>query len=246
MRKFFFAEYAIVIRMEYLENIVEYYDELFPIGAEQSTFFDALLQKYADPVKVLRIGCGTGAYEHALARKGFDVTGIDSCHEFIDKAIRRRRLPNETIRFFQMTAAEIGRFLAKDFYRCIMVLEGFIYFIRDPVLLRKFFYDCHGALKQNGVLVLHLPDITPVGESMRVKLISTVKEDADGFCTLTQTLEHGNSETLPVRTDVAIHIPSTQELSAYAEEAGFGSVKFYKDWNKEPCRAEEASIWVLR
>lgn len=232
--------------MEYLENIAEYYDELYPIGTEQSSFLDVLLKEYVEPVRVLRIGCGTGAYEHALARKGFDVTGIDSCRDFIDKAIRRRRMPNETIRFFQMTATEIGRFLAKDFYNCITVLEGFIYFIRDPVLLRKFFYDCRRALKQKGVLVLHMPGIVPLRESMRVKLISTVNEEADGSRTLSQILEHGDSETLPVRTGVAIHIPSAQELSAYAKEAGFTSFEFYSDWQGLPCADNRAVLWVLR
>ena len=63
--------------MENLQNIIEYYDELYPVSDSQREFFDSLIKEYPQPAKLLRVGCGTGLFEHQLAREGLDVTGIE-------------------------------------------------------------------------------------------------------------------------------------------------------------------------
>ena len=55
--------------MEYLENIIEYYDELYPVSDGQKSFFSALLKHYEAPSRILRINCASGAFEHALASR---------------------------------------------------------------------------------------------------------------------------------------------------------------------------------
>lgn len=144
-----------------------------------------------------------------------------------------------------MTHLEIGRFLAKGFYTCAAVLDGFLYFIHDTVLLRKFFYDCKNLLSTRGSLVLHLPDICEVKESPRVKLISSLDTETTPAL-LTQILKHGDSKQIPVRTRVPVRIPCTDELFGYAKEAGFSSFECFSGWQKEPCPADCASLLVLR
>ena len=39
--------------MEAIQNLVEYYDELYPVSAEQFDFYKSLLQEYSKPVKFL-------------------------------------------------------------------------------------------------------------------------------------------------------------------------------------------------
>lgn len=237
--------------MEFTEHIIEYYDELYPVTDELIDFFKAELHEYPMPAKILSIGCATGLFEHSLSKAGFDVTGVGGGREFIDTAIRRHRSPNASIRFFQMTPLEIGRFLAKDFYHSAVIIEGFIYFITDKILLRKFFYDCKAAVVQGGCLVLHIPDILRQRESLRVKLISSIRNGEDGENRLlTQMLErsdaNGGIQRIPVRTEAPVHIPAVQELADCAREAGFKSAKFYKAWNPLPVAEENADIAVFR
>ena len=234
------------MHMESLENIVEYYDELYPVSDGQKSFFGTLLQHYEAPARLLRINCASGAFEHALARDGYDVTGTDASRDFIDTAVRRKRIPNADVRFFQMTPSEIGRFLAKSFYQCLYMLEDALYFIGDKILFRKFFFDCRKLLTPGGSLVLHMPGFPQVRESIRVKLLSVLKKDDDGTLLLSQHLEREGEKFIPVRTDVPVYMPPADETERFAKEAGFDSVDFYTDWEGERCGADKAAVWVLK
>ena len=102
--------------MSNMQNLVEYYDELYPSDENQRRFFTDLLTKYAAPSKFLRIGCGTGNLESYLAKSGIDVTGLDTNKEILESANLRRRFPNMAIRFFQMSTIEMTNFLGKNFF----------------------------------------------------------------------------------------------------------------------------------
>lgn len=56
--------------MEFAKNLVEYYDELFPVTHEQKQFFSELLTNYSRPAKILNVGCGTGFFDNMLAKEG--------------------------------------------------------------------------------------------------------------------------------------------------------------------------------
>ncbi|WP_428770704.1 hypothetical protein V1L52_02380 [Treponema sp. HNW] len=236
--------------MNFTEHIIEYYDELYPITDDLIAFFKNELDAYPVPAKILSIECGTGLCEHRLAKCGFDITAIGAERRFIDTAVRRHRTPNAALRFFQMEPLDIGRFLAKNFYHCTAILDGFIYFIHDKTLLRKFLYDCKAGLVPEGRLIVHLPDMLQDKESPRVKLTSSIQNDEDGEKgLLTQTLERtdasGGIKRIPVRTGVPVYIPSVKELTGYAREAGFKDAAFYKAWKSLPVRPDEADIAVF-
>jgi len=58
---------------------------------EWGEFLTELLRKYG--VKdglVLELGCGTGTMTELLARKGYDMTGLDSSPEMLQKALEKR------------------------------------------------------------------------------------------------------------------------------------------------------------
>ncbi|OJF76451.1 MAG: hypothetical protein BKP49_07070 [Treponema sp. CETP13] len=65
--------------MEFLNNLIEYYDELYPVSKKQKDFYSNILETTKIPAKILGIGCSIGTLEHHLARLGNDVTGIDNC-----------------------------------------------------------------------------------------------------------------------------------------------------------------------
>ena len=70
--------------MDYIKNLVEYYDELFPVSEEQFVFYQSLLKEYSKPLKFLGIGCGTGILENRLAKELSDVTGIETIKELLN------------------------------------------------------------------------------------------------------------------------------------------------------------------
>ena len=241
--------------MEIIQNIIEYYDELYPVGDVQKQFFRDLLQQYPQPARLLRIGCGTGLLEHLLAREGYDVTGIETAPEVLRSANLRRRNQLMSIRFFQMSYLDMTRFLGKNFYNVIASLENRLIFIRDKTLMRKFFFDCHQLLCADGYLVLQLYNYSrfdasplanlPVRESLRSRLFTEVWSRDDGSVELVQNVETGSGRLLPVIENERIYPITPPEIHQFATEAGFSAVEFFADYARAPFTGEEEAFVAL-
>ena len=241
--------------MELIQNIVEYYDELYPITAAQKSFYDGLLKEYEAPVKFLRVGCGTGMLENFLAGEGADVTGLETVREMLESANRRRRSQLMSIRFFQMSTLEMTRFLGKRFYNVISCLDDRIEFIYDRILMRKFFFDSRELLTTGGKLVLQLYNYdffstVPVARlpelsSIRVKLMTQIVTRDDGKKYMDQDIKTGNGKILPVLKDTQIYPLCKAEISDFAREAGFTDIRFYADYLKTAFYPESQSLLVV-
>lgn len=242
--------------MEYLNNIIEYYEELYPVTDSQKTFY-AELSGNSMPAHFLRIGCGSGALEHVIARNGHDVTGIDVSKEMLACANRRRRMPNTSVRFFQMSTLEMTRFLGKNFYNVISCLENKLIYIHDETLMRKFFYDCRQLLAQDGHLVIELNNFEkynakpmsqlPPRESIRVKLITQVWTNDDDTKLVHQDLErNGSNKTYPVLRGEPVMTVTPDEVKIYAREAGFSKIELYSGFDRAPFTEDsDTALFVL-
>lgn len=242
--------------MEYLNNIIEYYEELYPVTESQKSFYSSLAGDCM-PAHFLRIGCGSGALEHQIARMGHDVTGIDVSKDMLECANRRRRMPNTSVRFFQMSTLEMTRFLGKGFYNVISCLEDKLIFIHDETLLRKFFYDCRQLLVPGGKLIIELsnfPKFTsrseitlPDRESIRVKLTTELWMDDNGETTIQQDLERtGTNRAFPVLRDEPVMIISPDDVKSYAREAGFSKIELFSGFDKAPFTADsDTALFIL-
>lgn len=228
--------------MEINQHIAEYYDELYPVTEEQKVFYEKVLKLYERPVKFLRIGCGTGTFEHTLARDGSDVTGIETSQELLDSATRKRRTQLMAVRYFQMSYLEMSRFLGKGFYDVISVLHDRILFIHDKTLLKKFFYDCRQLLAKNGKLILTFPNFTqysdfnlsekielPSKKSIRAQLQTFVTSRDEKFL-MEQSLLNGTGEKIEVTKDAPIYLLQVDEVEEFAKEAGFIKIELYQDF----------------
>ncbi|WP_147615169.1 class I SAM-dependent methyltransferase [Treponema pectinovorum] len=229
--------------MEINQHIAEYYDELYPVTEEQKVFYEKVINQYETPVKFLRIGCGTGTFEHNLAREGSDVTGIETSQELLDSANRKRRTQLMSVRYFQMSYLEMTRFLGRGFYNVISILHDRILFIHDKTLLKKFFYDCRQLVSQNGKLILSFPNFhqyvdsnfsekieLPSKKSIRAHLQTFVTSNGENFF-MEQSLYNGTKEKIEVTKDAPIYLLQWEEVEQFAKEAGFFKVEFYQDFS---------------
>ncbi|MBR0124783.1 MAG: class I SAM-dependent methyltransferase [Treponema sp.] len=241
--------------MEIIQNIIEYYDELYPVTEAQKKFYREQLRNYPDPAKLLRVGCGTGLFEHLLAREGKDVTGIESFQEMLRSANLRRRNQLMSIRFFQMSYLDMARFLGKGFYNLISILDDRIIFIHDKTLLRKFFFDCKQLLAQDGCLIISLYNYRkfnrvplvhlPQRKSLRVTLSTEIASGDNGGFLLSQNIETGSGKILPVVSKDRVCPVTDAEIRDFAGEAGFAECEFYSSWEKEPFTGSEDTLVAL-
>lgn len=230
--------------MEINQNIVEYYDELYPVTEAQKNFYSEEMSLFPKPIKLLRVGCGTGTFEHSLAVDGADVTGLETSQDLLESANRKRRTQLMSIRFFQMSSLEMVRFLGKNFYNIISILNGRILFTHDETLIRKLFFDCKQLLSENGHLILSLPNMEkfssvplaqlPDRKSIRASLYTQVFTKDNGKKTLQLDLETGSGKIVPALKDTPIYPLTVKEIEAFSKEAGFAHCSFFSGFDKEP------------
>ncbi|MFZ2174560.1 MAG: class I SAM-dependent methyltransferase [Rhodococcus sp. (in: high G+C Gram-positive bacteria)] len=69
---------------------------------------DTLLDPFdAPPGKILDIGCGTGEYSIELAKRGWQVTGVDTVQLALDKARTNARKAGVDVRFMCVDATDL-------------------------------------------------------------------------------------------------------------------------------------------
>ncbi|MBQ7158658.1 MAG: methyltransferase domain-containing protein [Treponema sp.] len=230
--------------MEINQNIVEYYDELYPVTEAQKRFYATEMSLFQNPIKLLRVGCGTGTFEHSLAMDGADVTGLETYQELLESANRKRRTQIMSLRFFQMSSLEMGRFLGKNFYNIISILNGRILLTHDKTLMRKLFFDCRQLLTDDGHLILSLPNLLkynsgafaklPDRKSIRSALYTQIMTNNDGQKVIQLDLETSSGKILSVLTDTPIYPLTTTEIASFAKEADFTQCEFFSDFEQHP------------
>ena len=240
--------------MEFMQNILEYYDELYPVTSIQKDFYRSVIGGFSVPPKVLSIGCGTGSFEHYLSLHDCDVTGIDDYPEFLEAANRRRRQPGVSIRFFQMSTLEMARFLKKGFYSVISCLNNRLVYISDTTLMKKFFFDCKTLLAEGGICVFSLSNfalyarhesykLPPTG-SIRVTLhTEVVPGDPNGWY-LVQVIDTGKGKKKNVVEKRCIFPITPEEIREYAAAAGFKKIEMYGSFNRETFLPEKSPAVV--
>ncbi len=238
--------------MDAVKNLVEYYDELFPVSDAQRIFFESYIPQFSPPVKFLSIGCGTGIFEHRLAKNAIDVTAIETIRDFLNSATRRYRNQLMALRYFQMSTLEMTKFLGKNFYNIISCLNSRIAFIHKKEFLKKFFSDCKELLSENGIVILGLENfekfraepksILPARKSIRITYKSQIVKNAQGTF-LESRLENEN-KILPVYERVPIYPLKKSEVAEFAKEAGFEKIEFFSDFEKNSFE-EKTSDYLL-
>jgi len=241
--------------MEYLKNIVEYYDELYVVSEAQQKFYDDLIDTFPKPVRLLRTNCGTGYFEHCLAKEGLDVTGIETDRDLLKSANLRRRNQLMAVRFFEMSTLDMARFLGKGFYNIISSLESRICFTHGETLIKKFFFDAKQLLAPGGILIVSLINfnkyknggkiVLAPRESIRTKLNTQLIINPGKDSIINQTIETGNGRILPILEDSTFYPLTPEEIQKFGKEAGFKQIEMYSDFSKSPFTGTEDNVIVV-
>jgi len=101
----------------------------------------------------LDMGCGVGRHSIELARRGFDVTGVDRTQAYLHEAEKRAEAEGLKIDFFQTDMREFS--MQEEFDAAFSLFTTFGYF-DPPTENEQVLLNIHTALKPSGVLVLDL------------------------------------------------------------------------------------------
>lgn len=227
--------------MDFLHNLVEYYDELYPVTDELINFIESLCKDFSTPNKILQIGSGSGKLAFDLAKKGKDVTGIEMSQPLLTCASLKRRTQLLSVRFFKMSATEMDKYLGKSYYNMIMCINNRLVSVHDEETAVKVLKNCRELLSENGKMIIRVYNYDyikngnkpSVKKSERVSLITKISFKSDTKAVLTQTIETYGRK-LPILENMEIFPVTKQVITRLAKDAGFTSAEFYSDYNKTP------------
>ena len=107
------------------------------------------------------LGCGYGRHAIALADLGYEITGLDYSHDFIELAKKEAEVKGVTAKFVQQDMREMA-YEAK-FDAVINIFSSFGYFANDEdnqLILQR----VHHALKPGGIFLI---DLNSLGRTLR-------------------------------------------------------------------------------
>lgn len=102
-------------------------------------------------VRILDIGCGTGRHALELARRGYDVTGIDLSERQISIAREKAGKENLDVRFIRADARELD--FKDEFELVIMMCEGGFPLMETDEMNFAILQNAADALKEGGKFI---------------------------------------------------------------------------------------------
>ncbi|MET9861572.1 class I SAM-dependent methyltransferase [Streptomyces smyrnaeus] len=207
------------------------------------------LLSFPTGARVLDLCCGPGVFTVPLARRGRDVTGVDTSGAMLDQARKRAAEAGVRVAYVRADAREYEN--PGGFDVVLNLFTSFGYF-EDPADNARMLRTMYSCLAPGGTLVLDLagkellarkvtpPKVVRRGEDLMVQT-DTVLDD---WARLRSdwVLVRGERVT---RATLVWFVYSAVELRRMAQEAGFGRVEVFGGFDGRPYD-ENAERLVLR
>lgn len=223
------------------DNYGEYYDLLYldKDYEKECDFLESIFKKYSPiPVKsVFDGGCGTGGHAIPLAKRGYEVVGVDASEVMIGKALEKVKKAGLKIDFYVADLRSLDLDRKFDAAICMFAVIG--YFTTNHEVA-KVMGNVRRMLKEgglfifdvwNGLAVLRLmPEVRVKvmegGEPPGMRVIRWVHPELDAFNHLCKDHYHliVTKENKIVDEVIETHTVRyffPQEISHYLEESGF-------------------------
>lgn len=166
---------------ELFENYAKKYDqEVFTQGTMGECDFIEAEIGYDKSLKVLDIGCGTGRHSIELAKRGYNVTGIDLSESQIERAREKAKQERAGVDFLKGDARKLP--FEDEFDLAIMFCEGGFCLMETDEMNFAILKSAAGALKDSGKLIFTtLNGLFPLHHSME-KFYAAANKEGQAVC----------------------------------------------------------------
>ncbi|MBO5223928.1 MAG: class I SAM-dependent methyltransferase [Clostridia bacterium] len=128
------------------DGLAEFYD-LFMQDVDYKSWCDFVVKYLPKNGNGVDVGCGSGAFTFELAKRGFDVFGVDVSPEMVNIAQKNARKEALKVDFAVKNADELKLTTKVDF---ITAICDVVNYIKKPI---DFFKNTYNNLKDGGVFV---------------------------------------------------------------------------------------------
>lgn len=165
----------------------QWYEQLFTNYAlkyDQESFISGTLGEcdfleqelnFNKNLKILDVGCGTGRHSIELAKRGYNVVGIDLSESMLNRAKEKALAENLTVTFQQHDARNLP--FENEFDLAIILCEGGFCLMETDEMNFQILQGASRSLKENGKLIFTaLNGLFPLFHSVKDFLDSQTKE----------------------------------------------------------------------
>ncbi len=134
--------------------------------------------------KILDIGCGTGRHSIELAKRGYNVTGVDLSDSMLQRAREKAKKENLNVAFYKHDARKLP--FASEFDLAIMLCEGAFPLMETDEMNFQILRNAANTLKANGKLIFTtLNGLFPLFHSVKDFILSNAQEGNANYDNLT-------------------------------------------------------------
>jgi SAM-dependent methyltransferase len=160
-------------------------------GAE-CDLVEGIFKDLGHPVRsILDLGCGTGRHSVELARRGYEVVGVDLSEGMLDRA--RRRAAGEGVSGTTFLLGDVQNIQLNRRFDAVLSMFAVVGYQISDAALRSTLANVRQHLEPGGVFIFDVwygPAVVAVGPSARVKVVPV--EDGEIERKAVGTLEPGS------------------------------------------------------
>lgn len=162
---------------ELFTNFAHTYDrQPFTTGTPNEADFIEKEIQYNKVVRILDVGCGTGRHAIELAKRGYNVTGIDLSADQLTRAKEKAQQAGVKVYFYEQDARTIS--YTGNFDLVIMICEGAFPLMETDEMNFEILTNATRALKDGGKLIMTtLNGLYPLRHSIK----DFTNENQDNF-----------------------------------------------------------------
>jgi len=225
--------------MEFYQDLGKYYDEVFPLSPEMMRMVTSNLPKTG---KILDIGCATGQLSLALARLGWDVTGIDLDPAMVTQAQERSAHEQLTALFQVASMQEISEKLITEYNAAICVGNTLVH-LADETEISLMLEQVCSHLCPGGKLIIQIINYDRIldqkikglplieTENFRFERFYTVRDQHLDFKTVLSTRDDNR---LIAENSIPLYPLRKKRFQRLLVNAGFSTIDFFGDLQNNP------------
>jgi SAM-dependent methyltransferase len=229
----------------YLALYDEYLAERTPVEIDR---LEALLA-LRPPLRILDLPCGQGRHAIELARRGYDVTGVDLSPFMLKVAEERARSEGVRVRWL---SGDMRQPIAGERFDVVLNLFTSLGYFADEADDRKVIGAAAVMLGPGGRFVLEVINGERVMAHFQEREWFTVGQAAvverRSLDPAARRMVVERTVNTPNESEVSVHairLYSGRDVDAMLRAAGFHRVDIYGDWSGEPLTPESLRVLAI-
>lgn len=165
--------------MDSYQVLASYYDRFTDdVGYEAwaDYFIEIFRREQIQPAFIVDLACGTGTITELMARRGYEMMGVDASEEMLSQATMRTIDLTPRPMFIQQRLEKLDLYGTSDAFLCCL---DSINYITNPQALAETFRRVYHFLEPDGIFIF---DINTPYKFHRIAGQSYVREDEDVYC----------------------------------------------------------------